>query len=88
VLANTGGEHWRFATGANVFSSPKVDDGIVYVGSHDDMLHAIDSTNGKEIWNFKAQAIVGATPTVADGMVFVGSDDGNLYALSTGRKSK
>ena len=62
-------------------SSLFVRDGVVYVGSRDLHIYAIDAATGTMLWRHKTGAEIRAAPTVADGIVFVGSDDGNLYAL-------
>jgi hypothetical protein len=62
---------WEFKTGGRIFSSPVVADGIVYVGSDDHSLHAIDARKGREIWKFQTEANVNSTPAVANGSVYV-----------------
>jgi hypothetical protein len=46
-------ELWRFETGGTVYSSPVVSNGVVYVGSNDNNLYAIDAVTGTEKWRFK-----------------------------------
>ena len=41
VDAVTGEERWRFETGGEVWSSPAVVDGVLYVGSADGYVYAI-----------------------------------------------
>ena len=72
---------WEYKTGSRVFSSPVVADGIVFVGSNDHLVHAIDATTGKPVWKFQTDANVNSTPAVANGVVYVLSLDGNAYAL-------
>jgi alpha-glucoside transport system substrate-binding protein len=61
---------------------PAVADGLVYCGSSDGYLYAVDVQTGQEKWKFKT-ADVGtpSVPTVAAGVVYVGSQDHHLYAL-------
>lgn len=72
---------WRFHTGGHVISSPAVADGIVYIGSTDRFLYALDESDGREKWRFKTGARVASSPAVANGLVFFGSYDGNFYAV-------
>jgi outer membrane protein assembly factor BamB len=72
---------WEFKTGGRIFSSPVVADGLVFVGSNDHLLHAIDAGTGREAWKFQTDANVNSTPAVANGAVYVLSLDGNAYAL-------
>jgi len=55
--------------------------GIVYVGSWDKNLYAIDAVTGKEKWRFATGDKVDSSPAVANGIVYVGSNDKNLYAI-------
>jgi outer membrane protein assembly factor BamB len=73
---------WAFRTGGRVFSSPTVADGVVYVGSDDHFLYALDATTGGEKWKFKTGGNVRSTPAVWHGRVYFLSLDGNLYAVS------
>ncbi|MDX1747280.1 MAG: PQQ-binding-like beta-propeller repeat protein, partial [Halobacteriales archaeon] len=65
------------------YSTPTVDEGTLYVGSHD--LEAQDATTGTHRWTFETDEDAGALPatTVADGTVYVpgGIDDPTLYAI-------
>jgi len=80
VLTNT--ELWRFQTGGKVYSSPAVSNGVVYVGSYDYNLYAIDAVTGKELWRFQTGLCeVHSSPAVSDGIIYVGSYDYNLYAI-------
>lgn len=72
---------WEFKTGSRIFSSPVVSEGIVYVGSNDHFLHAIDARKGAEVWKFETGANVNSTPAVTGGSVYVLSLDGNAYAV-------
>jgi outer membrane protein assembly factor BamB len=74
-------ELWRFKTGGAVYSSPAVSNGVVYVGSDDNNLYAIDAVTGKEKWRFATGDTVLSSPAVLNGVVYVGSDDNNLYAI-------
>ncbi|MFF4546569.1 PQQ-binding-like beta-propeller repeat protein [Streptomyces sp. NPDC001406] len=72
---------WRYATGDVVTSSPTVADGVVYIGSTDGSLYALDATTGKKKWAYATGGKVEGTPTVVDGVVYSGSADGSVYAL-------
>jgi len=84
----TNSELWRFATGHPVHSSPAVLNGIVYVGSGDKNLYAIDALTGKEKWRFATESNVESSPSVSKGVIYVGSHDFNLYAIdaATGKE--
>ncbi len=72
---------WKFKTNGEVRSSPVIEDGLVYVGSSDANVYAIDLRNGQQVWAYQTADAVEATPCVVGGSVFVGSSDNFLYAL-------
>lgn len=75
---------WSYTTGGALTSSPAVTGGVVYVGSADHYLYAINATSGALVWKFKTgNSIVDSTPAVANGVVYVGSTDNYLYAVNT-----
>ena len=72
---------WSFATGGWVVTAPAVVDGVVYAGSDDYSLYALDAVTGDLRWSFATGDVIRSTPTVADGRVYFGSNDNHLYAL-------
>jgi len=75
---------WKFHTGGYVISSPAVADGVVYVGSTDHNLYAVDAASGTLKWKFPTKSRVMSSPAVAGGLVYFESYDGNLYAVDAG----
>jgi outer membrane protein assembly factor BamB len=76
------GIRWKFRTAGRVISSPAVVDGVVYVGSTDGNLYAIDAGSGAEKWKFATKGWVVSSPAVDSGTVYFESYDSNLYALN------
>ena len=62
-------------------TTPVVVDGILYAGSRDSYLYALDSASGELVWRYKTGGAVWSSPTVADGIVYIGSDDRHLHAV-------
>ena len=85
---STGSVKWSFKTGGPIFASPAISDGVVYIGSGDGVLYAVDETTGTQKWKTATRGQIASSPTVADGMVFFGSYDGGFYALdaATGKR--
>src|SRR5262249_30336255 len=69
-------------------SSPVVANGLVYFGSGDANVYAIDAATGFMRWRFKAGDVIHASPALANGLLYVGSWDSYFYALdaATGRE--
>jgi outer membrane protein assembly factor BamB len=89
VTTNPRGElKWSFQTGREISSSPAIVDGMVYFGSRDFKLYALDVDTGEKQWEFQAESWIESSPVVANGIVYFGSNDGKFYALDalTGRK--
>ena len=74
---------WTFPTGGCVVSSPVLLDGVIYFGSNDGNVYAVDADSGRQLWSHATGGPVAATPAVAGGVVYVGSYDGRFYALDT-----
>ena len=51
--------------GSYVYSSPVVADGIIYFGSYDNKVYALNATNGVQVWNFTTGGPVFSSPVAA-----------------------
>ncbi len=78
---NSAAVQWAFKTGGPIVGSPAVADGVVYIGSMDGYLYAIDQETGKEKWKFKSRMAIASSPAVADGLLYFVSSVGALGAL-------
>ena len=56
--------------------------GVVYIGSYDGKVYAIDAISGRERWirRLSGKPILGS-PVVSAGTVYIGSTDAKIYAL-------
>jgi outer membrane protein assembly factor BamB len=75
------GLKWKFHAGGLILSSPAIANGLVYVGSTDGNLYAVDVKSGVMKWKYKTKARVVSSPAVAGGLVYFSSYDGWFYAL-------
>ena len=65
-----------------MFSSPAVANGVVYVGSQDDNVYALNASTGARLWSFTTGgSVFFSSPGVANGVVYVGSEDFKIYAF-------
>jgi serine/threonine protein kinase/outer membrane protein assembly factor BamB len=74
---------WAFRTFGPIDASPLVSGGVVYAGSDDSTLYAVDAKKGEQLWIFRARDDIRTTPAVSGKSLFFGSDDDSVYALST-----
>ncbi len=75
---------WQFHTNGRFIASPALSDGVVYDGSTDGFLYAVDAASGALKWKFRTGARIAASPAVAHGVVYSESYDGNFYAVDAG----
>jgi eukaryotic-like serine/threonine-protein kinase len=64
------------------FSSPGVSDAMLFIGSRDKHLHAINQETGEAVWKFPTGARVESSPIVFEDGLIAGSSDGRIYALN------
>ena len=78
---------WRAPTDGDVVSSPTIAAGVVYVGSNDGHLYALDLATGARRWHADLRSPVASSPAVGGGLVFAAARDGSVSALdaATGR---
>ena len=81
AAASSGQLKWKFHTAGPVLSSPAVVGALLYVGSADHNLYAINLADGTQKWKFKTHGRVSSSPAVSGGLVYFGSYDGTFYAV-------
>ncbi len=52
--------YWKVSTRSYILSSPAVAKGVVYIGSNDGLLYALDAKTGKTLWLHIAKNDVGS----------------------------
>lgn len=72
---------WKFHTGSEINSSPAIAGGVVFFGSNDGSLYAVDQQTGTQKWKFDTKSRIPSSPNVAGGIVYFGSYDGFFYAV-------
>jgi outer membrane protein assembly factor BamB len=81
---------WAYYTGGTVFSSPAVASGVVYGGTSNSHLYALDAATGMIKWAYDTGGSqVNDSPAVVGGVVYFSTDvDHTLHALdaATGKK--
>ncbi|MCI0455657.1 MAG: PQQ-binding-like beta-propeller repeat protein [Gemmataceae bacterium] len=71
---------WKFKTGDRIDSTAAIVNGVVYIGSFDEHLYAINLADGNLKWKRKLGPIM-AAPAVKDGFVYVGDEEGFFHCL-------
>jgi len=86
-LNSDGSEKWTFSAGDWIDSSPTLndDESVVYFGSWDNKLYALNATNGQKLWDYAAGSLIASSPALDQaGNLFFGSSDGIFYSLDPG----
>jgi outer membrane protein assembly factor BamB len=92
---NSGRRRWSAETSGQVWSSPAIAGGRVYIGSADGYVYCVSLHDGSGQWRFATtgaslessqfgydRRTVESSPAVVNGVVYVGGRDGFLYAIN------
>jgi outer membrane protein assembly factor BamB len=79
---------WKTSLPGPVYSSPAVQDSLLFIGAADSNVYAINVRTGERVWTFKTNDHVESTPLISSDKLYAGSNDGFIYslALSSGQK--
>jgi outer membrane protein assembly factor BamB len=82
--AASGDFMWAYQTDGPVDSAPAAEGDLLFLGSSDSKLYALNVSGPTPIslWNFTANGAIQSTPAIDGGRVFFGSDNNMLYALN------
>lgn len=78
----SGDVQWRFSSRREIISTPLLNGNMLYFGSNDMHLYAVDITNGYRVWAFRTRGPIISSPAYGSGKIFFGSADGHLYAIN------
>jgi outer membrane protein assembly factor BamB len=79
---------WKTSLPGPLYSSPAVQDSLLFIGAADSNIYAINIRTGERVWSFKTNNRVESTPLISGDKLYAGSNDGFIYSLdfSSGRK--
>lgn len=71
--AKDGTQTWRSAKISDVIpGAPAVANGVVYVGSKDTNVYALDAKTGSSLWHYNAGGAIYSSPQVVNGVLYAG----------------
>jgi outer membrane protein assembly factor BamB len=76
---------WSLTSDDEIRSSPLVARGLVFFGSYDTNLYALNAKSGDFIWKAPTKAGICSTPVLYEDLVIVGSEDNYIYAYDARR---
>ncbi|MBU0609425.1 MAG: PQQ-binding-like beta-propeller repeat protein, partial [Armatimonadetes bacterium] len=77
----TGQQKWKLSLGGKCFCTPVVAGDVVYVGTENKQLVAVNAKAGQRLWAFPTTAAVRGEPLLFENTLYFGTDDGRLFAL-------
>ncbi len=72
---------WSFELQGEIIGSPVVKNGIVYFGSRDGSVWALDGFSGEVVWQYSTSGWVDSTPCLYGEYLYILSRDGKLYCF-------
>jgi outer membrane protein assembly factor BamB len=83
AVANSGIKPlWTFKCEDEIRATPSIFQGILYIGSYDNNLYALNAADGKFQWKYPTDGGIVSRPVVVDGNVVFGSEDKRLHVVS------
>jgi eukaryotic-like serine/threonine-protein kinase len=73
---------WSFKCEDEIRGTPVIFQGLLYIGSYDNNLYALNAADGKFQWKYPTDGGVVTRPAIFDGNVYFGSEDKRLHVVS------
>jgi outer membrane protein assembly factor BamB len=73
---------WTFTCEDEIRGTASYADGVIYIGSYDHNMYALEADNGKFIWKYAAEGGIVSKPAIDDNKVYFGSTDQHVHAIS------
>lgn len=80
---------WKFTTKNedSIEGAPAIKDGVVYFGSQDQHLYAVDLAKGTMKWKYKGGPFK-SSPSIRDGLIYLGDSDGIFHCVDAAKGEK
>jgi outer membrane protein assembly factor BamB len=82
------GEVWSYPLEKHVFSTPAIEDGLLYIADCGRKFHCLEAATGKALWTHDIKGEAWASPLVADGKVYLGTRSGAFYVFAASREKR
>jgi len=80
--AKTGEVIWKSWQGTELYTSPTVADGKVYVATDRRLIYVLNESTGKRLSFFEPSSNCWSSPVVYEGRMYIGNNDWNVYCFS------
>src|SRR5207248_7104685 len=78
---------WSLTSDDEIRSSPLVARGVLFFGSYDTNLYALNAKSGDFLWKTPTKAGICSSPALNGDLVLVGSEDNYVYAFDARRST-
>ncbi len=82
IQASTLKPLWTFRCEDEIRGSPLHYEGMIFIGSYDHNLYALNAATGEFVWKYATEGGVVTRPAAYEGNIFVGSEDFRLHVVS------
>ncbi len=72
---------WSFEAVGDLRASPVLLDNLVYIGSEDKRVYALDKYTGDLVWSLKLDDVVAASPSIDGLTLVVGTESGTVFGI-------
>ena len=76
---------WSFTAEDELRSTALVAKGVVFIGSYDTNIYALNAKTGDFVWKLATEAGICSSPAMWEDMLIFGSEDNTIYALEARR---
>jgi outer membrane protein assembly factor BamB/tRNA A-37 threonylcarbamoyl transferase component Bud32 len=73
---------WTYSCADEIRGTAAYERKVVYIGSYDKHLHALNAETGELIWKYQTDGGIVSRPTIMEDSVFIGSEDHRLHVVS------
>jgi eukaryotic-like serine/threonine-protein kinase len=73
---------WTFDCEDEIRGTPVVENGVLYVGTHDSNLYALEAETGEFLWKYPTGGAIVGRPVASDGQIYFGSEDFYVHVIS------
>ena len=82
AFSTSGRPLWHVSTGAYVYSSPAVSDGVVCFGSYNGEFYGVSAESGRVLWRVPTGGAISGAAVIVDGVAYVGSFSHQIIGVS------
>jgi outer membrane protein assembly factor BamB len=88
AFSTSGRSLWHVTTGAYVYSSPAVADGVVCFGSYNGYFYGVSAGSGRVLWRVPTGGAISGAAVIVDGVAYAGSFSHRIIGVNvhTGRR--